>query len=409
MTSHDDTPRQPEDDRRSDRGGRALTHYRVLGRTGLPVSEVSLGTEYLIGKPREVIVEVVREAIALGINYFDLFCAEPPFRDAMGEAFVGHRDDVCLAAHLGATVTDNGQYKKTRAIRNSERFFHDFLTRLHTGYADVLVLHNCDSQKDFDNVFREDGFLGLALRLKEEGLVRHLGFSGHTVATARQAVESDLIDVLMFPVNLTSHTVSGKMDLLRTCAACGVAVVAMKPYAGGKLLQGPRTMRVGHYLRGGDALQLRKPDAITPVRCLAYVLAQPGVVAAIPGCASVAELEAALACETASTAERDFSALLAEFGQYVPGDCTYCNHCLPCPAHIDIGETLRLLDLARSGMTPALRSAYAKLPAPPDDCTQCGACEARCPFGVPTVARVAEAGARFSSETRIVIPIHGRA
>lgn len=228
--------------------------------------------------------------------------------------------------------------------------------------------------------------------------MRHLGFSGHTVATARQAVESGLIDVLMFPVNLTSHTVPGKLDLLRLCVTRGVAVVAMKPYAGGKLLQGPRTVRFGHYYRGGEALKLRKPDAIPPVRCLAYVLSQPGVVAAILGCANVVELKEALAYETAGTDERDFSALLAEFGQYVSGDCTYCNHCLPCPARIDIGQTLRLLDLAQSGMTPALQAAYTALPAPPDGCTQCGPCEARCPFGVPTVARIAEAAALFSSE-----------
>jgi hypothetical protein len=370
-------------------------HYRELGRTGLAVSEVSLGTEYLIGKPREVIVEVVSEAIARGVNYFDLFCAEPAFRDAMGEAFADHRDRVYLAAHLGATVTAEGQYKKTRAISTSERFFHDFLTRYRTDHVDVLMLHNCDSQKDFDRVFRAGGFLGLALRLKEEGLVHHLGFSGHTVSTARQAVESGLIDVLMFPVNLTGHGVPGKLDLLRTCAARGVAVVAMKPYAGGKLLQGPRTQRFGRYLRGGDASKFRKPDAITPVRCLAYVLAQIGVAAAIPGCASVEELDAALAYETADAAARDFSALLAEIEPAAQGECTYCNHCLPCPAQIDIGQTLRLLDLAQDGVTPALQAAYDGMPAPAADCIECGACESRCPFGVATMARIGEAAAVF--------------
>ena len=370
--------------------------YRTLGRTGLSVSEVSLGTEYLIGKDHDHIVKVIRAALDAGITYFDLFCAEPDFRDAMGEAFKGRRDRAILAAHLGATVDKDGQYKKTRAIRNSERFFHDFLTRYDTDYADVLLLHNCDSQKDFDTVFREDGFLRLALRLKEEGKVHFLGFSGHTVATALQAVESGFIDVLMFPINLTGHAVPGKVDLLRTCVERGVGVVAMKPYGGGKLLQGPRTVRMAQYVRGGKALKLRKSDTITPVRCLAYTLAQIGVTAAVPGCASVDELEAALAYEGAGAEERDFSEILTNFQQVVPGECTYCNHCLPCPSHIDIGQTLRLLDLAKSGMTPALQAAYAAMPAPASSCTECGACDPRCPFGVPTVARIAEAAELFS-------------
>ena len=164
---------------------------------------------------------MIRAALDGGITYFDLFCAEPDFRDAMGDAFKGHRDGAILAAHLGATVGKDGQYKKTRAIRNSDRFFHDFLTRYDTGYVDVLFLHNCDSQKDFDTDFREDGFLRLALRLKEEGKARYLGFSGHTVAAALQAVESGHIDVLMFPINLTGHAIVGKAGLLRTCVARG--------------------------------------------------------------------------------------------------------------------------------------------------------------------------------------------
>ena len=77
--------------------------YRRLGRTGLDVGAVSLGTEYLIDLPREKVVSVIREAIARGINYFDLFYAQEEFRDNMGAAFKGHRDRVFLAGHLGAT------------------------------------------------------------------------------------------------------------------------------------------------------------------------------------------------------------------------------------------------------------------------------------------------------------------
>ena len=369
--------------------------YRTLGRTGLRVSEVSLGTEYLIGKPHAHIVEVVRMAIEAGITYYDLFCAEPAFRDAMGEAFAGHHDEVILAQHLGATVTADGQYKKTRAVSTSERFFDDALTRYDTDHADVLFLHNCDSQKDFDTVFREEGFLGLALRLKAEGKARFLGFSGHTVETARQAVESGVIDVLMFPINLAGHAVQGKVDLLRLCVAREVGVVAMKPYGGGKLLQGPATVNMPRYARGGETQKMRKASTITPVRCLAYVLAQIGISTAVPGCANPEELRAALAYNAADAVARDYSEILEGFDQYTPGECTYCNHCLPCPSNIDIGQTLRLLDLAPNGVTPALQAAYDAMPAPAGDCIACGVCESRCPFGVATVSRIAEAAARF--------------
>ncbi len=369
--------------------------YRTLGRTGLQVSEVSLGTEYLIGKPHDHIVEVIHAALDAGINYFDLFGASPGFRDAMGAAFAGRRQYAYLAAHLGAALTEEGQYLKTRSLKICETFFADFLTRYATDYADVLMLHNCDKQNDFDVLFREDGPLGLALRLKEEGKTRFIGFSGHTVGTALQAVESGLIDVLMFPVNMAGNAVPGKKDLLKTCLARGVGVVAMKPLGGGKLLQGPRTVRVAHYQMGGEAQKITKRVPITPVQCLSYTLSQVGVCAAVPGCASVEELRGVLAYEDATEAERDFSDVITDFAQYVPGECVYCNHCLPCPAQIDIGQTLRLFDMAQQDFTPAIRAAYDAMPTHASDCTACGACEKRCPFGVPTVARIAEAAAFF--------------
>ncbi len=369
-------------------------HYRTLGRTGLQVSEVSLGTEYLIGKSPELIRDVVHAALDGGINYFDLFAAEPDFRDAMGVAFQGRREQVYLAAHLGATLKD-GQYHKTRVPKTCKLYFDDFLTRYRTDYADVLVLHNCDSQKDFDQLFRDNGPLGMALQLKAEGKARFLGFSGHTVETARQAVESGYIDVLMFPVNMTGNAIPGKKDLFRTCVAHGVGIVAMKPYGGGKLLQDQRTVQVARYQTGGGSVKVVKKAPITPVQCLAYTLSQVGVCAAIPGCESVAHVHDALSYTQTGDAERDFSEVLGDFEQYIPGECVYCNHCLPCPAHIDIGQTIRLLDMVEHDQSPALHAVYAALPVKASACTACGACEKRCPFGVTTVAKIQQAAARL--------------
>jgi aryl-alcohol dehydrogenase-like predicted oxidoreductase len=51
--------------------------YRKLGRTGLDVSAIGLGTEYLNGQSRETVVSVVREAVDRGVNYFDLVFSFP--------------------------------------------------------------------------------------------------------------------------------------------------------------------------------------------------------------------------------------------------------------------------------------------------------------------------------------------
>jgi uncharacterized protein len=374
--------------------------YRKLGRTGLDVSAISLGTEYLMEPSPEDVRGAIHEALDRGINYFDLFWPQPWFRDKMGAAFAGRRHEALLAAHLGAVMYDN-QSGVSRDPVLAERFFHEFLTRYDTDYVDFLYLHNCDQQEDYDQLMRMDGLLGQALQFKAEGKARFLAFSGHTVSTALQAVQSGHIDVLMFPINLVGNAVPGKRELLQTCAAHEVGIVAMKPYAGGKLLQPNQVMAMESWQVGGSAIEIRKAATITPVQCLAYVLAQVGVSTVVPGCQNLDELAQALAYWDADEQARDFTAPLAGFQQAVRGDCVYCNHCLPCPAEIDIGATMRLIDQARIAtedtlQTPELRAAYANLAHNADDCLQCGDCEERCPFGVQVIERMEQGVALFA-------------
>jgi len=302
---------------------------------------------------------------------------------------------VFLAAHLGAGVKADGQYQKTRSQRKAEQFLDDFLTRYDTEYVDVLFLHNCDSQKDFDVVFGERGLLPLALRLKAQGKVRFIGFSGHTASTSQQAVESGEVDVLMYPISMAGHAAVGREALFEACLARGVGLVAMKAYGGGKLLNETGTFRVPKYL-AGEAYRVKMPGPITPVQCLSYALAQPGVSTVVPGCANLDHLADALAYCTAGDQEKDFSDALQGFRQPMEGECVYCNHCLPCPARIDIGQTIRLFEMAQRGMTEAIRSAYAAMPATAADCTQCGACEKRCPFGVAVIEKMTQAAVLFA-------------
>ena len=370
--------------------------YRMLGRTDLEVSAIGLGTEYLIDLPRETVVSVIRKALARGVTYFDLFFAQPAFRDNMGAAFEGGREQAILAAHLGVADRD-GQYTKTRDPAVSERFFHDFLERYRTDYVDILFLHNCDTQKDYDKVMKPGGLLDLAQSLQEKGQARFIGFSSHTVATAMQAIQSGHVDVLMFPINMAGHAISGKQGLLHACVTSNVGLVAMKPFAGGRLLQKRRSFSVSKWHVGGDARKLRRSAPITPVQCLSYVLAQVGVSTAVPGCKSLEEVAAAQAYWASTEEERDFSAVVAEFQEYVTGECVYCNHCLPCPSTIDIGGTIRLLEMAEQSLTSELQASYAAMPSRASDCVQCGSCTERCPFGVDVISRMERAVEMFES------------
>ena len=363
--------------------------HRRLGRTGLPVSVIGLGTEYLLDVPRARAIDVVRRAIGAGVNYFDLFYAQPAFRDTMAEAFEGLRERVVLTAHLGAGERD-GQYERIRDQDRCAAYIEDNLRRYRTDCVDVLFLHNCDEADDCDAIFAPGGLANMAEGFRQEGKARFIGFSTHTIATAQRAIGTERVDVLMFPINLTGHGTPGRRELFEDCLDRGIGLVGMKPYAGGKLLQAQPELTLGRVATGGPSLEV-DCQAVTPVQCLAYAIAQPGVSTVVPGCSDLSQLEDALAWLSADDATRDFSAALAGFGRFSAGECVYCNHCLPCPAGIDIGAVMRLLDRARVEVTAALRDGHAALPANASDCRQCGACTPRCPFGVDPAKAMEEA------------------
>jgi predicted aldo/keto reductase-like oxidoreductase len=307
----------------------------------------------------------------------DILFAYAHYRDNFGAALAGIRDDLLVAGHLGAAETD-GQYRRSREVAECEALFHDLLQRLRTDYVDALFLSNCDEADDYERVMADDGLLGLAQRLQQEGLARFIAFSGHAAATSLRAAESGAVDVVMHNINMADDSDREKHDVYRACAAAGVGLVAMKPFAGGRLL-------------AGDG------PAVTPVQCLSYALAQPGVATVVPGVKDVPELEAALGWASASADQRDFSAVLPQLQDATEGLCVYCNHCLPCPAGIDVGATLRLLDTALRHGADVQRRAYAQLPAPASDCTQCGACVERCPFGVDAPELMEQAARLFEA------------
>ena len=344
--------------------------YRTLGRTGVDVGIVGLGCEYLIDKPPGHAVSVIHAAMDAGMNYLDLFWGQPEIRDAYGEALAGQRESVLVAGHLGAYHQD-GQYARTRDLDVTEEYFHDLLRRLGSDYVDVVFLHNCNDVEDYEIVITQH--YELADRFRREGKARFIGFSGHTPEIALRAATSGLVDVMMIQLHLLEHGREGRDALLDACVEQNIGLIAMKPYAGGKLLHEHAS------------------TAVTPVSCLAYALAQRGVSTAIPGAQDLDELRAALSYLDASDAERDFSQALQDLGSAESASCVYCNHCLPCPVGIDVGGVTRLLDMAERGALTAARAAYDRLSVPASECVECGDCAERCPWAIDAPAAMARA------------------
>ena len=167
--------------------------------------------------------------------------------------------------------------------------------------------------------------------------------------------------------------------LYETCQRLGVGITVMKAFGGGDLLSEELSP-------AGKAL--------TPVQCLHYALTRPAVACVMAGARSIDELKTSLAYGTATEEEKDYAAVFASFPRIQwQGHCMYCGHCAPCPQSIDVATVTKFLNLAKAqGHVPeTVREHYATLAHHAGACISCGACEQRCPFGVPVVENMQQA------------------
>jgi predicted aldo/keto reductase-like oxidoreductase len=374
---------------------------RKLGRTGLQVGVIGLGTEHLHKKPRKTVVSVIHEAIDRGMNYFDLVFSFSEYRDNLGAALKGRRDKVIVAGHIGCAETD-GRFRKTRFVRECDILFHDLLRRLDTDYIDVLVLQFVDKEEDYEEIMKPRGLMELARRLQNEGKARAIGLSGHKIPVALKTVRSSEIDVLMFPLNLAWDVVPGREEILQACAEEAVGLVAMKVFAGGRIFQ------------------KREGQHVTPVQCLQYALSQTGVSTVVPGVKSISELKEVLHFLEATKEEKDFGPVIRDFQEDLNANCVYCNHCLPCPVGIDIGRTIQKLDKALASSSDGLKDDYETRKkkrsfyfpgrirtavgshkhhsSQSSACTECGVCTERCPFDVDVISKMKQAAELLETE-----------
>ena len=374
--------------------------YRELGRTGIKVSVIALGCEGFVANEGALTEQLLNAAEQGGINCIDLYAPQPEMRSRLGKWLRGRRGKFVLQAHL-CTVWQEGQYKRTREIGEVKASFEDLLTRLATDYIDIGMIHYVDSLEDWEAV-AGGPVMAYARELQAQGKIRYIGLSSHNPAAAMQAVQSGLIDVLMFSVNPCYDLQPANEDcyalwdgknydrqlvnmdpereaLYETCSRLGVAITVMKAFGGGDLL---------------DEELSPAGKALTVIQCLHYALTRPGVAAVMSGAHTVDELEKCLEYTTAADVEKDYAAAFAALPKISwEGHCMYCGHCAPCPQGIDVAAVTKFLNLtkAQNSVPETVREHYAALRHHAGECVKCGACEKRCPFKVTVIQNMQEA------------------
>lgn len=247
---------------------------RSVGRLS-PASKISaigLGGFHLgVPDDPEVAVELVRYAVESGITFLD---NSWDYHDGESERRMGRALSVPGLRERAFVMTKVDSRSYDGLMRQTE----ESLSRLQISQLDLLQLHEVIHPDDFERTYREGG-LDALVRLRDEGVARHIGITGHKdpaimAGFVEAAAARDVqLDSAQMPINAFDvMNRSFRLELLPVCERHGVAALGMKP------------------LGAGDFLKRTSVDADSLLR---WALAQPTAVC-ITGCESKADLDQAL-------------------------------------------------------------------------------------------------------------------
>ena len=198
-------------------------NYRVLGRTGIKVSEIAfgcveIGMPYGIGvkemadMPAEKeCLKMLRAALDAGINFYDTARLYGRSENILGRAFRDQREKVVISTKCKHLPASADALKESGLIRDIIRTSLDeSLSALQTDYIDLFMLHNAAIE-----ILENETVCDTFAQLKKMGVVRAIGVSTYRIEETGKAIDSGIWDSIQLPFNLmdqSQHVLFKKAD-----------------------------------------------------------------------------------------------------------------------------------------------------------------------------------------------------
>ncbi len=166
---------------------------RALGKTGVKLSMIGFGGIVVDKATTEEAASRVKEAIDHGINYFDVAPSYGNAEEMLGPALKPYRKDVFLACKTGE-----------REKEGARRELEQSLKHLETDHFDLYQLHAVTTLEDVETILGPGGAMETFLEAREEGKIRYIGFSAHSVEAALALMDGFDFDTILFPFNFAT-------------------------------------------------------------------------------------------------------------------------------------------------------------------------------------------------------------
>ena len=373
--------------------------YRMSVKTGERISLLAFGAMRLpvingvfseIDEPKAI--EMIRKAIDSGVNYID---TAYPYHNGNSEILVGkalrdgYRGRVILADKYPTWLTN--------ASSNLSAILSEQLNRLKVDSIDNYLIHSLN--KPTWKLARDHGIIPAVEKEREAGRVKYVGFSFHdALPLFKEIVDAYDWDFCQIQLNYADENFQAGVEGLRYAAEKGISVIVMEPLKGGKLTDSIPASIQRIWEESGTEL--------SPAEwAFRWVAAFPEVVTVLSGMSTMEQVEENIRIFSEMPdnplTEEDRSLIKRvkdEYERLIPYACTECRYCLPCTVKLRIPHVIEDLNDWAMYKNPKSIESY-KMWTPkeqyPSNCTKCGACEEKCPQGLPIQRIMDEAAGIF--------------
>ena len=321
----------------------------TLGKSGISVSAVGLGGIQFSKVSRNQVARIVGAARDSGVNFFETAHGYFDSEEKLGYVLKGKRNDVILATK--SPFTDAKAFGEALNLS---------LKRLRTDMIDIHQLHGVDSRETLDRMLGKRGAMTAARKALRQGKIRSIGITSHSMDICLHVVKLGIFDTIQYPISLINTEVP-RSGLLGAARKHNVGLIAMKPLGGGRITN-PR-LALGYIYRHPRVVPVVGVETADQVRELARIAERPP----------------RLGRRQFEQIQRIRKALGTTF-------CRACRYCEPCPQRIRIFQVMYLpIYIKQIGAKRYFADGIPKAIAQAEQCTECGQCETRCPFGLHIV------------------------
>lgn len=213
----------------SQSAGAAQTGEQLERRLyGPALSVIGMGGIVVMNVEQTEADEAVAWAVDHGVNYFDVAPSYGNAEERLGPALEPYRKDAFLACKTVKRDAAGAQTELEQSLKT-----------LRTDYFDLYQFHGFTKPEEVEQALGPGGAIETFMKAREKGLIRHIGFSAHSVAAAEKAMDMFHFDSVLFPFNCVCM-LNGNFgpQILNRAIAEGTACLALKAMAWTKWAEG---------------------------------------------------------------------------------------------------------------------------------------------------------------------------